>query len=456
MNEFIPVDWKEQGGSIIKVIGVGGGGNNAVRNMYSKGIEGVDFVVCNTDEQVLLKSPIPHKIQLGVALTRGRGAGCDPEQGRKAAIENLDEVKKVLADNAEMVFITAGMGGGTGTGAAPIIAKEAKEMGILTVAIVTLPFQDEGKEPYNRALNGLQELRQYVDSLLIINNQKLYEIYPDLSVFDAFPKADDIVATAAKSIAELITVEGYINVDFADVKMVMKDSGMALMGLGRANGEDRALTAAQQALNSPLLSDSDISGARNILVNISSGIKNPLKMAELGQIMDYINIASGGRANFKRGVTKDESLDEDIAVTIVATGFSMNTFPDIEAHIEPVEEFIPLEEGDKDSENEIKIKTKSIDLTDGIVDNDISVKTIEFTPLPTTDKAASNSIPLAGGQQLKETELTQLETIPAYMRKNIEINLKGNASGEVSKHKLSENNGSHSLGENTFLDRDVD
>jgi len=457
-NTFIPIDWEKQGGSIIKVIGVGGGGNNAVRNMYNKGIKGVDFIICNTDEQVLIESPVPHKIQLGVNLTRGRGAGCNPEQGKEAAIENLDEIVKVLNDNAEMVFITAGLGGGTGTGAAPVIAKAAKEMGILTVAIATLPFQDEGDESYNRALDGLQQLRQHVDSLLLINNQKLYEIYHDLPVFEAFPKADDIVYTAAKSIAELITVGGYINVDFADVKMVMKDSGMALMGLGSATGEDRALEAAKQALNSPLLSDNNISGAKNILVNISSGVKNPLKMSELGHIMSYINIESGGKANFKRGVTKDESLDEEVMVTIVATGFSMNSFVELEAHLDldtpETGEIVHL--GDpSESTDEIRVKTQSFDLSGNAENAEISIRTVEKSkPIASN---SSNSMPIAGNSQLKDSEITQLETIPAYVRRNISIEMKGNSAEEVSRHEIKDADGKHSLDENnSFLERTVD
>lgn len=461
MNEFVPVNWKGQGGSIIKVIGVGGGGNNAVRNMYNMGIEGVDFIVCNTDEQVLLRSPIAHKIQLGVTLTRGRGAGCNPEQGRKAAVENLEEIKAVLADNTEMVFITAGMGGGTGTGAAPVIAKEAKEMGILTVAIVTLPFLDEGNEPFNRALDGLQELRQYVDSMLVINNQKLYEIYPDLSVFAAFPKADDIVAMAAKGIAELITKEGYINVDFADVKMVMKDSGMALMGTGRASGENRALCAAELALNSPLLSDSDIAGAKNILVNISSGTKNPLMMAELGQIMNYINVASGGRANFKRGVTEDPSLDEDIAVTLVATGFPMSALPELEAHMRVDGEKVALSEPANWQVNseEIHERNTPIDLTNTLYVREIEVKNVKPTSPEQTKEQEVNSSTYnqASLTVLKEKDIIHLEDIPAYERKNINLNMKPNTAGEISRHKLEEKDGSYTLNSNnSFLDQNVD
>ena len=312
MNEVIPEAWKENNLShTIKVIGVGGGGNNAVKNMYEKGIEGVDFVVCNTDLQALDDSPVPNKIQLGANLTRGLGAGCNPDIGREAALESLDQIRKILESNTEMVFIATGLGGGTGTGAAPVIAMEAKAMDILTVAIVTLPSLDEGEEPYQRAIKGLKELMENVDSLLIIKSEKLYEIYSDMSIFEAFPKADDIVATAAKSIAEIITVKGYINVDFADVKMVMKNSKLALMGHGEASGDNRAQRAAEQALKSPLLNDICISDAKNILLNVSSGKKNPLRTAELRELMEYINKESGRGANFKRGVMENELLDAE-------------------------------------------------------------------------------------------------------------------------------------------------
>jgi cell division protein FtsZ len=235
MKEILPVNW-EQENSIIKVVGVGGGGGNAVNQMYRQGIKDVTFAVCNTDTQALNSSPIPLKIQLGSTLTRGLGAGCNPVQGRNAAIESIDTIKEMLGSPTEMVFITAGMGGGTGTGAAPVIAKIAKEMGILTVGVVTLPFRDEGNEFLKRAILGIKELENNVDSLLIIDNQKLYKIYGELSVYEAFPKADSVLNIAVKSIAEIITKPGYINVDFADVKMVMSNSGMAIMGTGTASG----------------------------------------------------------------------------------------------------------------------------------------------------------------------------------------------------------------------------
>ena len=329
MKEYLPIDW-EDNRSIIKVIGVGGGGCNAVNQMFRQGIKDVDFIICNTDTQALKTSPVQNKLQLGNVLTRGLGAGCDPEQGRKAALESMEKIKEMLAGPTEMVFITAGMGGGTGTGASPVIAQIAKEMGLLTVAVVTLPFRDEGTEFLKRAIVGIKEMEKHVDSLLIIDNQKLYKIFGDLSIFDAFPKADSVLNTAVKGIAEIITRPGFINVDFADVRMVMKNSGMALMGSGTANGENRAIRAVEEAFSSPLLNDFDLTSAKNVLVNITSSNDYGLTMAELSQIMDYIREFTGGNAeNFKRGVVCDPSIGEAISITVVATGFDMHALPQI-------------------------------------------------------------------------------------------------------------------------------
>lgn len=270
-DDLIYFDLPVEKSSIIKVIGIGGGGNNAVNHMFEKGIKDVNFVVCNTDHQALARSQVPVKVQLGASITEGRGAGSKPDVGRQAAMENIDDVMKSIGGNTKMVFLTTGMGGGTGTGAIPVIAKACREAGYLTVAVVTIPFKSEGKVRINYAIEGISHLGEHVDSLLVINNEKLREIYGDLGVSAAFAKADDILATAVKGIAEIITVAGYINVDFADVETVMKDSGVAIMGMGMASGEDRALTAIENALASPLLNSNDITGAKSILVNIASG-----------------------------------------------------------------------------------------------------------------------------------------------------------------------------------------
>lgn len=310
---------KEQG-SIIKVIGVGGGGSNAVNHMYRQGIKGVEFVICNTDAQALEVSPVPTKIQLGSSLTEGRGAGSIPEVGRNAAIENIEDIRKILFENTRMVFITAGMGGGTGTGAAPIIAQTAKEMGILTVGIVTIPFDFEGKKRKQQADEGIEALKNSVDTILVIRNEKLREMFGNLKLSEAFSNADDILTTAAKGIAEIITVTGYINVDFEDVKTAVQNSGNAIMGSAVAEGENRATIAVEKALSSPLLNDDNIKGARFILMNIASGSRE-VTMDEIGDITDYIQDQAGLTADIIWGNCHDESLDEKLSVTIIATGF---------------------------------------------------------------------------------------------------------------------------------------
>lgn len=309
--------------SIIKVIGVGGGGSNAVNHMFRQGIKGVEFLVCNTDSQALEVSPVPRKIQLGPSLTEGRGAGSLPEVGKQAAIENIDDLKSTLKENTKMVFITAGMGGGTGTGAAPIIAGVAKEMGILTVGIVTIPFSFEGRKRKVHADNGIEEMKKNVDALLIISNDKLREIYGNLNLSQAFGHADDVLAVAAKSIAEIITVTMQVNVDFADIQTVMRDSGVAIMGSAIADGENRAIRAAEQAIDSPLLNDNHIEGARYILLNITSGNREAT-MDEVGEINDYVQEQAGQTADIIMGIGTDETLGDSISVTIIATGFKTN------------------------------------------------------------------------------------------------------------------------------------
>jgi cell division protein FtsZ len=322
MNFDLPVERS----SIIKVLGIGGGGNNAVNHMFEKGIRDVNFIVCNTDHQALAKSPVPIKVQIGEALTEGMGAGSQPEKGRKAALENLDNVMDALGGNTRMVFITTGMGGGTGTGAIPVIAKACREAGLLTIAVVTIPFKSEGKIRIRYAIDGITELKDHVDSLLVINNEKLREIYGNQGVSSAFSKADDVLTTAVKGIAEIITVTGYINVDFADVETVMKNSGVAIMGMGSAAGENRAIRAIENALSSPLLNSNDITGAKSILINISSGRgDHELTMDELGEITDFMYDAASDDALIIRGLSQDESLGENISVTVIATGFEPNS-----------------------------------------------------------------------------------------------------------------------------------
>lgn len=315
---------KEQS-SIIKVFGVGGGGSNAVNHMYDQGIVGVNFVILNTDAQALEMSRIPNKIQLGPALTQGLGAGAKPEVGAKAAEESIDVIKELLSKNTKMVFVTAGMGGGTGTGAAPVVARIAREMGILTVGIVTTPFWFEGKGRYNSALEGIERLRDNVDTLLIINNDKIREMFGNLKRAEAFSHANNILTTAAKSISEIITVPGEINVDFADVQTVMKNGGSAIMGHATAEGEGRALAAARGAINSPLLNDSNIRGAKKVLVNITTGDQQ-VTMDEIGEIMEYVQ-SEANSTDIILGACDDPSLGEKLSVTIIATGFELNGKP---------------------------------------------------------------------------------------------------------------------------------
>jgi len=319
MNEIfdIPRDMN----SIIKVIGVGGGGSNAVNFMYNQGIKGVDFVVCNTDRQALDISPVPFKIQLGTTLTEGRGAGMQPEVGMNAAFENIEDLREILSKNTKMVFVTAGMGGGTGTGAAPVIAQVAKELGILTVGIVTLPFEFEGKKRRSQADEGLERLRQNVDTLLVINNEKLRTIGKSLTLSEAFQKADNILTVAAKGIAEVIADTGVINVDFNDVNTVLRNSGRALMGSAMASGEGRDFEAVKAAMNSPLLNDHDICGAKYVLLNITYGDKEVL-MDEIMNITDFIQDAAGENAEVIWGHGHDSTLGDNLAITLVATGFS--------------------------------------------------------------------------------------------------------------------------------------
>lgn len=320
----IQFDLPKDKSSIIKVIGVGGGGGNAVNHMFRQGIVGVNFLVCNTDQQALDLSPVPNKIQLGATISEGRGAGMNPEVGKRSAIEALDQINDVLTDNTKMVFVTAGMGKGTGTGGAPVIAKAARELGILTVGLVTTPFSAEGPKRFQQAQDGINELRNYVDTILVISNDKLREVYGNLKLSEAFSHADDILANAARSIAEIITVAGYVNVDFEDVNTVMRDSGVAIMGTAVGEGENRAITAIEAALNSPLLNDNQIKGAKNILLNVTSGTEE-VTLDEVSDITEYIQREAGYDTNIIWGNCTNDSLGAKLTVTIIATGFEINS-----------------------------------------------------------------------------------------------------------------------------------
>ena len=330
MIDFTPSDWTEDNKKIIKVIGVGGGGCNAVDYMYRQNIQGCTFIVCNTDAQALNDCEVPVKIQLGTGL----GAGCNPTEGRNAALNSQDEIaEKVIDNGTEMLFITAGMGGGTGTGAAPVIAAMAKKKGILTVGVVTIPFKNEGSEAMSKAIEGINELEKNVDSLLIINNEKLYDFYGDLLLQDAFPKADEVLATAVRGITEIIKHRGHINVDFNDVRTMMKNSGMALMGCGTGTGENRVEDAVRSALESPLLNDFDLKTAKNVLLNITVPKSDQgMKMKQLEEVNKLVNEYTGGANNFKSGIVfnEDPEFGDRVNITVIATGFRMNMISEID------------------------------------------------------------------------------------------------------------------------------
>lgn len=366
--------------NIIKVIGIGGGGGNAVEYMYAQGIHDVDFVICNTDDQVLKNTPIPNKIRLGneqtVGLNLGLGAGNNPEVGRQAAEDSKEEIKAMLSKDTKMAFITATLGGGTGTGAAPVVARMAKEMGILTVGIVAVPGRTEGKKRVTQAMHGLELLKEYVDSLIVIDNENISRIYDALTVSEGFNRANEVLNIAAKGIAEIITLPGYVNVDFADVKTVMTDSGVAIMGSAKASGENRARQAIADALESPLLNNSDILGAQNILLNITSG-KEEIRTDEMKEITSYILRKVGNNAAVIWGVGTDEKLEDAISVTVIATGF-------------------PETEVDLLSQRNVGQQEKDrIVLTE----DEVALKT-----------------------DLTEAQIRKLETTPAYERRNLRIN----------------------------------
>ncbi len=456
MSEYLPVDWQQKK-SIIKVIGVGGGGGNAVSEMYRQGIKDVDFLICNTDIQVLAISPVPEKLQLGNIATRGLGAGCNPEQGRKAALESIDKIKELLEGGTEMVFITAGMGGGTGTGAAPVIASVAREMGLLTVGVVTLPFRDEGAEFLKRAVLGIKELEKNVDSLLIIDNQKLYSIFGELSIFEAFPKADAVLSTAVKGIAEIITRPGFINVDFADVRMVMNNSGMALMGTGVAEGDNRAISAVEKALSSPLLNDYDLTTAKNVLVNITSSNKHGLTMAELSQIMAYIKEFTGGNAdNFKRGVVCDPEIGPAISVTIVATGFDMHSLPQISTSGDNIIEFVTL--GTETSASEIQ---PEIEGPIKVITKPLHSK--EATGKRTEESQEQRKAKIKPALILeKDEDVAEYEKQPAFIRKQLKLKQQNNSNqikdlSEGSVFRIEESDGKQQLlSNNSYINQTQD
>ena len=326
-NDILPLDLPTETNSIIKVIGVGGGGGNAVKNMYRTGIRDVSFVLCNTDNQALAKSEIPVKLQIGRETTKGLGAGNDPEVARQAAEENVEDIRAQFNDNTEMVFITAGMGGGTGTGAAPVVAREAKEAGMLTIGVVTIPFKFEQRPKIVQALKGVEAISQHVDALLVINNERIFDIYQNCNVYDAFRRVDDTLTIAVKSISEIITAEGIINLDFRDVSKVLKDGGVAIMSYGIGQGERRLAEAIEAALNSPLLNDNDIYNSKKILFNIYGSTKHPLMVEEMEEINRFTEKFVSKEIEVIWGLATDDNLEDEVKITILATGFGVSNIP---------------------------------------------------------------------------------------------------------------------------------
>ena len=463
-DEPIEIDWdipRKQ--NIIKVIGVGGGGGNAVNHMYEKGIKDVDFIVANTDNQALERSEVPIKIQLGPSLTSGLGAGNNPEHGASAAVESIEEIDRILGgvDNTKMLFVTAGMGGGTGTGAAPVIAKHAKEQGILTVAIVTVPFRFEGPRRVNQAIKGLGELKQNVDSLLVIDNDKILEQYANETVTNAFGYADDVLTQAAKGIAEIITVPGHVNVDFADVKTVLKDSGIALMGTGMADGEGRAIKAIKKALSSPLLSNNSIVGAKNILINVFSSKDCEFKLGELSEINNYIQSAAGCKADLIWGQSTDDTLGGSLNVTLIASGFNSSEIinpyenggsfttvirveadgatpeassnaADVDTPDEP--ENVPANPENPEASH---VPGENVDLSVGYDDDDD-----DFNADETEKDEIENEVRIINREfkpiDYAKVDIDAYENTPAYKRKSIQLNIGNYTDGKYKKIPLTE------------------
>lgn len=443
---------------IIKVVGVGGGGGNAVRHMYELGIHDVDFFVANTDKQALESSPVPNKIQLGAELTEGLGAGAKPEIGKESALETKDEIKSFLSNGTKMVFVTAGMGGGTGTGAAPVIAEIARSLNILTVGIVTMPFKFEGKPKERRALQGIEELKEHCDTVLVILNEKLKEVYGRSSMREAFAQADNVLARAAKSIAEIITVDAYINVDFEDVNTVMRDAGTAVMGSSIESGEDRAIRATEAAIASPLLNNTDITNAKYILLSLVVSDYDDLDMSELEQVTTYIQEKAGEEAEVIFGVAKDESLGDAISVTVIATGFEEDR------DVKPSADF--FSKGESGVSNSTKISTpipvakptsevkeeklpvveeKTVEEIPQVVEasaapqkeepkkvvfslDDDYVKNEVVQPQENSDDSPKESAQLSSYKKfesikdISNEDMKDLRDVPAYMRRGVKLN----------------------------------
>ena len=433
LDESLPLELPLIDSSIIKVIGVGGGGGNAVNHMYRQGITDVSFVVCNTDNQALRKSPVPIKIQLGADTTEGLGAGGNPEVAKMAAEESIEKIQSLLKDNTKMVFITAGMGGGTGTGASPVVAKAAHDLGILTVGIVTIPFAFEGNMKIRQALEGVAALSEHVDAILVINNEKLKQIYPDLELSNAFAKADDVLTNAAKAIAEIITVPGYINTDFADVYSIMKDGNVAIMNTGYASGENRITKAIEDALNSPLLNTSDVSGASKILLSLYCSNSDQIRMEEVEQIHEFMSKV-GENVQVIWGASFDEELKEKVKITLIATGFEVSDIPGMPANIAKAHVRKPamsaeasrfFDSTNKEEEAETELEDENVELPKTNIEktyeqyyvNSLTPES-ETNPEPELDLNPEPELPIFTLDDLEnETTLNKVVNIPAWKRR---------------------------------------
>lgn len=463
-------DFPKEEQSIIKVIGVGGGGSNAVNHMYNQGIVGVDFAICNTDAQSMEISKVPVKIQLGPSLTEGRGAGSKPQVGEQACLESIEEVKSFLMMNTKMLFITAGMGGGTGTGAAPVIAKAAKELDILTVGIVTIPFNFEGRVRCNHAKEGLEKLKENVDALIVISNNKLREIYGNLELSRAFANADNILTTAAKGIAEIITVPGFINVDFEDVNTVMRNSGVAIMGAAVAEGENRARKAIDMALNSPLLEESDIRGAKQILLNVTSGEKE-VTMDEIFEITEYIQNEAGEDSNLIWGNCVDKSLGEKVSVTLIATGFEDNAKSWSTPNTKSVNKEVPanreieFEVSETVEEEKVVFQDEPVNESHLVstmsqeeeLENDPEQEKILIATMQEIERRREENKDMTPKELTKEI-ISELESQPAYLRRKIKLEqLEHSSAMELSRLSITDDeNDPVSSSRNRFLHDNVD
>ena len=477
--------------SIIKVVGVGGGGSNAVTHMYQQGITGVEFVIANTDMQALKSSPVPNRLQIGVHLTEGLGAGANPEVGKAAALESKEQIRELLSSDTKMVFVTAGMGGGTGTGAAPVIAQIAKELGILTVGIVTAPFGYEGRRKMTFADEGINEMKKYCDTVLVVLNDKLREVYGNLKLREAFSKADDVLTTAAKSIAEIITVHSDVNVDFQDVKTVMEGAGAAVMGSAVASGEGRALQAAEDALNSPLLNDADVEGAQKVLLSVTYSEEFEPTMDELGEITDYIQDQIGVQSDLLiPGYGTDNTLGDKIRVTVIATGFEQSEFDkeptyfhlddnkttSKKVEVEPIiakEELkeeskpapslfnfeIPEEKKEIPVADEPKIKTPLFegDVEDQATHEENVINGLDVDSHERQKKLEERRAKLErlSINPLSDDEIKEKLDEPAFKRKQVRLDDTPHSSEkEISRFRLNDDN--EILGDNKFLHDNVD